>query len=79
MPDPLAVGEAVLKRFMLHNDELKAQGVELRQEIRQIIDAEPDLSTKEIHARFTGHRPCLRTVQRHLRIIRDTRRHVAPS
>ena len=72
-PDPLAVGEAVLDRFMQHNEERKAQGAALRAEIRQIIDAEPKLSAREVLAILTTV-PALRTVQWHLQKIRAVRR-----
>ena len=76
MPDPLAVGEAVLDRFMQHNEKRRAQGAVLREEIRQIIDAEPKLSASEVRARLTKPR-ALRTVQLHLQMIRAVRRSCA--
>ena len=75
-PDPYEVGQAVLDRLMQHNEERKAQGAALRAEIRQIIDAEPKLSSREVHAKLTKPR-ALRTVQWHLQNIRATRRHCA--
>lgn len=76
MPDPLAVGEAVLDRLMRHNEDRKAQGAALQQEIRQIIDAEPKLSASEVRAKLTKPR-ALRTVQLHLQMIRAVRRSCA--
>ena len=75
-PDPQSVGEAVLKRFMLHNDELKVQGSMLREKIREIIEVDPELCAREVCAKL-DHPRSLRTVQWHLKIIRATRRHCA--
>ena len=75
-PDPLAVGEAVLNRLMQHNEERKSLGMARREKIRQIIDAEPELTAREVQEKLNDT-PSLRTVQWHLQNIRATRRHCA--
>ena len=75
-PDPFDVGQAVLDRFNRHNDDRKAQGLARRETIRQIIDAEPGLTAREVQAKLNDA-PALRTVQWHLQNIHATRRHCA--
>ena len=75
-PDPYEVGEAVLDRLMQHNEERKSQGMARREKIRQIIDAEPELTAREVQEKLNDM-PSLRCVQLHLQIIRATRRSCA--
>ncbi len=77
-PDPYEVGQAVLDRLMAHNEERKSQGMARREKIRQIIDAEPELSAREVQEKLRNFdTPSLRTVQWHLQNIRATRRRCA--
>ena len=75
-PDPYEVGQAVLDRLMQHNKERKIQGMARREEIRQVIDAEPGLSAREVQAKLNDM-PSLRCVQLHLQMIRAVRRSCA--
>lgn len=77
-PDPYEVGKSVLDRLMQHNEERKAQGMARREKIRQIIDAEPRLTAREVQAKLRNlDTPSLRTVQLHLQEIRAMRRSCA--
>ncbi len=75
-PDPFKVGQAVLGRLMQHNTERRIQGMARREEIRQIIDAEPELTAREVQEKLRDM-PSLRTVQWHLQNIRASRRRCA--
>ena len=76
-PDPYAVGLAVLDRLKQHNDERRVKSVALREKIRQIIGADPDLTAREVQEKIIPIAPALRTVQWHLQNIRATRRSCA--
>ncbi len=75
-PDPYEVGQAVLDRLMQHNEERKSQGMARREKIRQIINAEPELTAREVQEKLKDT-PSLRTVQWHLQNIRAVRRRCA--
>ncbi len=76
-PDPYDVGLAVLNRLKQHNDERSAKSAALREKIRLIIDADSDLTAREVQEKIIPIAPALRTVQWHLQNIRAARRRCA--
>jgi hypothetical protein len=69
------VGAAVLAAFSRANAARQAEKAKCREAIRRLIERRPDLRPKQIPplvATELGRLPSVRTVQEHLKSLRDT-------